>query len=184
MDKEIAKQNLSKINKIFSENGIVCFLTYGSCLGIVRDKDIFDHDLDTDIGIMANDWNNDLLRQFIEAGFNILKIFGMFNYGCEISLAKNGVKTDVMFFYKGDNYVWNALWKNYCINGESDMIKHTYEKKLFDAFTYKKYESGEIFRVPQNFEDYLIRVYGKEWRVPVKKWNWQTDHKCIEKNEQ
>lgn len=180
MEKEIAKKNLLEIQDIFLKNNIFCFLTYGTCLGMIREKEIISHDLDTDIGILAEDWKFDLLRQFTEAGFTILQIFGMFNYGCEIALAKNGVKTDIMFFYKKDNYVWNALWKNGCRNGESDIIKHTYRKGIFDVLAFKQFNTGEFFRVPQDFEEYLIRVYGDDWRIPVKNWNWQTDHKCIE----
>lgn len=180
MNKEIAKENLLEVQKIFIESGVICFLAYGSCLGMVREKDIMDHDLDTDVGIMADDWNFDFLRQFTEAGFKILNIFGMFNYGCEIALGKNGVKTDVMFFYKDKDKVWNALWRNGCRNGQADMIKHTYNRMLFDKVKELEFKTGEKLLVLSKYEDYLIRVYGEAWKVPVKEWDWKTSHFCNE----
>jgi len=183
MNKEIAKKNLLEIQKIFKENGVISFLAYGSCLGIVREGDIIEYDLDTDLGIINDDWNFDFLRQFIEAGFKILNIFGMFNYGCEIALSKNGIKTDVMFFYKEKDIVWNALWKNGCRNGQVDMIKHTYSRELFSSVKEITDKDLNNFTVLKDTEDYLIRVYGKDWKIPIKNWNWKTDHKCIE-NEQ
>jgi hypothetical protein len=183
MDKNIAKQNLLEVQKIFRESGVICFLAYGSCLGMIREGDIMKHDLDTDVGILAEDWNFDFLRQFTSAGFKIMNIFGMFNYGCEIALSKNGIKTDVMFFYKDKDRVWNALWKNGCKNGQDDMIRHIYPKELFESV--KEITDKELnnYLVLAKTEKYLETVYGKDWRIPVKKWDWKTDHKCIE-NEQ
>jgi len=39
--------------------------------------------------------------------------------------------------------------------------------------------AGYRFNIPAQTEDYLILVYGENWRTPVKEFNWKTDHKCI-----
>ncbi len=184
MNKEIAIKNLNDLEEILSGFNIQMFLAYGTCLGVVREGDIIDHDLDTDVGILAEKWNFDVIPALYKAGFRILNIFGMFNYGCEIAVARDGVKTDIMFFYKKrgadcKEYYWNALWKNGCRNGQADMIKHTYPVELLEVLKDVKL-GGYHFGVPERTEDYLIRVYGADWRIPVKDWNWQTDHKCIE----
>lgn len=182
MDKRIAKSNLRDIQNILNRHEIINFLVYGTCLGIIRDGDIFEHDLDTDTGILAEQWNYSVLGDLITARFRILSIFGMFRYGCEIALARNGVKTDIMFYYKDGDKRWNALWQNGCQNGESDMIKHVYNSDIFNEFIPMKFQDCDTeFLVFKKFEDYLIRVYGTDWRIPIKKWDWRCDHKCIEK---
>ncbi|MFA6706015.1 MAG: LicD family protein [Bacteroidales bacterium] len=181
MNKEIAIQNLKEISTILEKNNVRNFLVYGSCLGAVREGNIIEHDLDTDLGIMAEDWNFDILRQFFEAGYEIRNIYGMFNYGCEIAIFKDRIKTDIMFFYKDENKgeYWNCLWDNNCVNGESDKIKHVYPLYNFNDFG--QCSLGEVlFNVPVGTENYLCLVYGENWRTPVKEFNWRVDHQCRE----
>lgn len=185
MDKQKAIQNLKELSEILTSNNVRNFLVYGTCLGAVREGNIIEHDLDTDLGIMAEDWKFDILRQFIEAGYEIRNIYGMFNYGCEIYLRKNGIKTDIMFFYKDEKkgQYWNCLWDNQCVNGEKDKIKHVYPKYNFDNFEFsfpKVKLGGELFNMPFSHNDYLSNVYGPDWRTPVKEFDWRTDHKCTE----
>lgn len=180
MDKRIAIQNLKEISIILTRNNVRNFLVYGSCLGAVREENIIEHDLDTDLGIMAEDWKFDILRQFFEAGYEIRNIYGMFSYGCEIYLRKNGIKTDLMFFYKDEKKgeYWNCLWDNNCVNGEADKIKHVYPIDNFDGGLGKL--GNELFNIPKDFRSYLTLVYGKDWITPVKDFNWKTDHQCHE----
>lgn len=180
MNKKIAIKNLTEISEILKENKVRNFLVYGTALGAYRGGSIIEHDNDTDLGIMAEDWNFDLLKQFTDKGFSIDFIFGMFRFGCEIALMKDGVKTDLMFFYKNEaeGYYWNCLWQNGCRNGEKDKIKHSYPKVMFDNF-WNVSLNGRIFNIPAETEDYLILVYGEDWKTPVKNFNWKTDHKCI-----
>jgi hypothetical protein len=180
MDRNIAVQNLKEISEILTRNNVRNFLVYGTCLGAVREGNIIEHDLDTDLGIMAEDWKFDILRQFIEAGYEIRNIYGMFNYGCEIYLRKNGIKTDLMFFYKDEKkgQYWNCLWDNNCVNGEADKIKHVYPLSFFNNNLFKITLGEELFNVPKATQVYLSLVYGPYWRTPVKKFDWRTDHKC------
>lgn len=181
MDKQKAIQNLKEITIILTRNNVRNFLVYGSCLGAVREGNIIDHDLDTDLGIMAEDWKFDILRQFFEAGYEIRNIYGMFSYGCEIYLRKNGIKTDLMFFYKDEKKgeYWNCIWDNNCVNGEVDKIKHVYPESLFNDFSMSSLD-GNKFNVPMAVENYLHLVYGPNWKTPVKEFDWRKDHKCTE----
>jgi len=181
MNKSFAIQNLKEISGILTSNNVRNFLVYGTCLGAVRERNIIEHDLDTDLGIMAEDWNFDLLRQFIEVGYEIRNIYGMFKYGGEIYLRKNGIKTDIMFFYKDEKkgQYWNCLWDNQCVNGEKDKIKHVYPLSFFDNLNWYNLEDFP-FQAPENANGYLSLVYGPDWRTPVKKFDWRTDHQCRE----
>lgn len=179
MDRKQAVQNLKELSEIMTKNGVRNFLIYGSCLGAVREGDIIEHDLDTDMGIMAEDWKFDILRQLFEAGYEIRNIYGMFNYGCELYLRKNGIKTDIMFFYRDEENkkLWNCLWDNLCKNGEKDKIKHVYPIDIFDDLNWV-YLGGEYFYVPTYSDTYLSLVYGPNWRTPIKEFDWRKDHKC------
>ena len=83
-------------NSTYGTLNILGLITGGGSGMDLADNDlIIEHDLDTDMGIMAEDWKFDILRQLFEAGYEIRNIYGMFNYGCELYLRKNGIKTDV-----------------------------------------------------------------------------------------
>jgi len=169
MDIKQALQNVQLFQAIVPKS----FAVYGTCLGLVRSGDIIFHDLDTDMGIMAHDFNYNILEDLQRAGFKITKIFGMPSCGMEIAFKKDGIKTDLMLFYKHDNLLFNCLWDNGGENGLSDMIIHSYPSDIF-----KKHSLIQGISVLS--EDYLVHVYGEDWRTPTSPWNWRTDHKCID----
>lgn len=171
MDKQQALKNLLQLKDILPS----MFLCYGTALGSIREGHILDHDLDTDIGILASDFNYELLKAFTDNGFSIRNIFGMINWGGEIALTRGGVKTDIMFFYPDGDKYWNCLWKNACKNGIEDAIKHEHSKLNIIK---SKIDGHEFNCLGEN---HLIDAYGKDWRIPVKVWDWQTSHKCIKK---
>lgn len=176
MKKEVANKDLIDFCKCL--NGKY-FIVYGTCLGAHRETDIMSHDLDIDVGIMAKDFELKMVNDLIKSGFELIRVFGSLHIGFELSFKKpGGVKIDLMFFYKEDKKIWNALWDNNGQNGLSDMIVHSYDEKLFEL---------EELLISNNTHyglgrKYLERVYGVDWQTPVTVWNWRTDHKCIDYN--
>ena len=176
MNKEIAIKNLVDIQKAFPKG----FLAYGSALGAHRDGDVIDHDLDTDFGIFVEDFDLDAIGELVRQGFRILHIFGMKCHGLELAMYREGVKTDLMIFYKDGDKYWNSLWENGCANGLSDEIRHEYKEDIFSNIEKIKIGENEF-----NYYGvkYIEAVYGEDWLVEVKEWNWRTDHKCLKKDE-
>lgn len=170
MDKEIALKNIKLFQKIVPRSCAV----YGTCLGLLREGGIINHDLDTDMGIMINDFDYKIVNDLIKNGFMLRKVFGMPSCGMEMAFFKDGVKTDLMIFYKLDGRIFNCLWDN---GGKklSDMIVHSYDKSLFNLYE-------ETDGVRHLTRKYIEHVYGPEWRTPTSPWNWRTDHKCIDQN--
>jgi len=152
------------------------FLVYGTCLGANREQNIISHDLDIDIGIMRDDFKLSLLNNLVNSGFDIIQIFGSLEVGLEISFKKNGIKVDLMVFYIGEGRLWNSLWLNGGRNGLSDMIVHSYSEELFEI---KELKVGDNYFYSLG-EEYIKRVYGDDWKIPVKEWNWRTDHLCLD----
>lgn len=149
------------------------FTVYGTCLGLIRDNGIINHDKDTDMGISIHNFDWSIIQTLGRAGFRVGRIFGMPSCGMEIAFHKDGVKTDLMVFYKHEDKIWNSLWNNGGENGLSDMIIHSYPSDIFK-------KRSLIQGISVLSEDYLVHVYGEDWRTPTSPWNWRTDHKCID----
>ncbi len=176
MDKKQALDNLLVIREVFGHRR--WWLDCGTLLGAIRDKDFIDHDLDTDVGILEEDFDDTLVAQLQEKGFRILHIFGTRDYGYEVSLARGGVKTDIFLYYKEKKSRWFACWKNGFRNGKSDVIKMVYkdlviEKRQFIEFL--GFEFPALFYV----EEYLTARYG-DWQVVDKDFRWDKDPHNIE----
>lgn len=175
LDKHKAINALIDFYRLLNDKG---FLIYGTCLGANREGDFISHDLDIDIGMMRNDFNLDMIDRLVRNGFNLIRVFGMLEFGFEMSFKREGVKIDLMLFYPSDSGAWNSLWDNGGKNGLSDAIIHHYNWTELDI------EELELGGVPfQGFgEKYLRAVYGENWRTPVEKWDWRTDHQCFDYN--
>ena len=178
MNKEIALNNLVDIRDTLDQLKINYFLAYGTCLGAVREKDFIGHDLDTDIGIMDEDFNFKLFWELARVGFQVKYIFGMRHLGFEIALTRNGVKTDIMLFYKKGDKVWTALWNNGGKNGMSDIIKTVYNADLFIGRKVIQL-NGIDFKVLEKAEEYVATQYGADWKTPTKNWNWRISSPAI-----
>jgi len=159
-----AFQSLSEFINIVPES----FLTYGSCLASHREQTFISWDTDTDTGILINDFKWSVINTLIQKGFKLTRIYGTPEYGIQFVFYKH-VKIDFWVFYEEDNYYYNCLWD------KGTPIKHTYPKELLVKDTGILYNK----ELPSLSKDYLTHVYGN-WKVPVKKFNWRTDHKCAE----
>lgn len=173
IERERAVKNVVELQSIFSDS----FAIYGTALGSLREQNVIEHDPDTDLGIRSEDFNWACVTEAVRRGFTILSVYGMRHYGMEISFGRNGIKTDVMLFYKNPDApgkIFNCLWENAGKDGMKNAIIHEYDEALF-AIIPGTLGGSEIRTLG---EPYVEAVYGKNWRTPVKEWNWRTDHLC------
>lgn len=170
MNKSVAISNLIDLAKL-TDNKI--FLLYGTCLGAYRSEQILEHDKDTDVGILAEDFSFELLTKLVRHGFKIARIYGSLNFGLEIALKRNGVKTDLFVVYENEGRRWTSLWDNKCTKISRDCIIHSF---TIDDFT-NVVLNGYRFKAP--VKSYLKQVYG-DWKEEITVWNWRTDHHCID----
>jgi glycerol-3-phosphate cytidylyltransferase len=162
--KEFAIENLRLLDGILRSTNTPYWLTDGTLLGYYRDRDIISHDTDTDIGMMFKDFTPSTLRKIQQAGFEIYHVFGYPEDSFEISLIRRGVKTDLFFFYdRGKDKIYHSAF----VKG-TQRIDYEYKKiKLQDIdFLNTK------FSAPKDILSYVTTKYGKEWRTPVKDWDW------------
>lgn len=172
MNKKTAEKIIIEFDKIVDKG----FLCYGSALGAWRENGVIEHDLDVDFGIMSDDFSWSIVNKLIGKGFALHSVFGSRYVGLELSFNKEGIKIDLMIFYKHGNRLWNCLWQNGGRFGLNDMITHSY--KPFDITM--AIVNG--YSVKCAGLDYIKQVYGDAWQIPMKTWNWRTDHHCIDDN--
>jgi len=174
MNKKIALKNLIELDNIFRETNSEYWLSCGTLLGLYRDGDFISHDTDTDVCVNINSLNSKLLNTIIGKGFKIGNVFGRLDDGFEITLHKDGVKTDLFFFYKKEGYWYHSVYSHFT---RINTLKHDY---VFEPFGLKETEFlGHKFITPDNIESVIEQQYGEDWRKPNQKWSYFQSPKNI-----
>ena len=141
--------------EILDANEINYCITHGTCLGLIRDQKFIPWDFDADIGVIINEKRSKahsiLSSQFEKNGFTIVK----YNLTkTQLGITRNGFIIDLNFYSKvGPFYV--ARWHHDFINfnkflGTTGVIRW----------------NGKEIATPARVTDYLISMYGRNWRTP------------------
>lgn len=174
MNKKIALQNLKDLDKIFRETNSEYWLSCGTLLGFYRENDFIGHDTDTDVCVNIQSLNSELLNTLTNNDFIIKHKFGRLRDGFEIALTRNGVKTDLFFFYKGKDKWYHSVYANF---SRIDTVKYDY---IFKPFELKEtIFLGHSFITPKNIEEVIIQQYGENWREPIKEWSYYKSPKNV-----
>ncbi|MHA1189471.1 MAG: hypothetical protein ACTSSQ_03275 [Alphaproteobacteria bacterium] len=109
------------------------------------------------------DYDGRLIDDLQSAGFDLFEKSGSEESGLTIRFFDGDVYFDIQFYYRSENAVWTAVYR------QGKQIRYVY--RLFDleiaAF-------GNLqFLVPSPPEHYLETVYGQNWRIPVRAWNYR-----------
>ena len=178
-----AKKMLADVADILDISGIKYVLEAGTLLGIVRENRLLPWDNDVDITITEK-YEKKLLRNrwsFWLKGYR----FYVRRYKRDTGPFKRGqvriirIQTRRLIFVKdmslldifikrpiGDEYYWT-------VDVKRPVLKAT-PKHFYDEIKTLEFE-GKHYSVPQDTEGYLAYHYGKDWRTPVKTWNFRTD---------
>lgn len=141
------------------------FIAYGTLLGIIRNDSCIDKD--DDIDILVDKSNFDKIKELLKhngfeidygsdtAGYkidkktrNIIKTKTTTNY-CSIDFYMTEIKNECNIY----DIAENILWENCYIN--NNYIKYKW--------------NNQILFLPHNSEYNLEKIYGKNWRIPIKK---------------
>ena len=151
INREISKDNLLDFRACLKDANITFGLIYGTLLGAVRENNFIVHDEDTDVFVLDED------REKVLDSLFDLKEYGLVVGRYEkdqdlISFVRDDEYIDIYFFKK------NIFGKRVC-NGS--LIAAKYLENLTEIEFL-----GENFCVPENSEELLEKLYGKDWRVP------------------
>ena len=164
INKEKHKENLKIVGEILKRNKIDFFLSDGTALGAIRENDIIegDEDVDIEIDIKYLDKFISIMEVFQKNEFNLMR------YWVDTPL-NSDKKINLISFHRDYQYVdFQFSGKGlYCISLNDN------PPRLCDEFLHLKepHQIKEIegikYKVPSN--EYLELFYGKDWKVPKKK---------------
>lgn len=181
-----AYQMLHSICKLLDQEGIEYVLEAGTLLGIVRENRLLPWDNDIDITVSATDVDKLLtikkliyklgyksklrtykwdVGQIKKSSPRILKIQTR-----KFLFFKKDSLMDIFIKYKiGEEYIW-------IVDDKRPVLKKT-PAKFYDEKTRYAFD-GAYFSVPKDYIGYLAYHYGKDWKTPIKNWDFRLDDAC------
>lgn len=155
---------LSQTKDALDALDIPFFLSSGTCLGYVRERDFIEHDYDVDVGIEASDFKPQLFDEMNKRGLHLYRILGTLETGMEISFyleaspVSHRAKVDI-FVHKDEGL--KTCWYTYTVD-KAKKLKYCVTK-----FNLQKVDFlGLKVNVPDPVKKYLEEHYGKDWRIP------------------
>uniref|UniRef100_A0A8C6X5T6 Ribitol-5-phosphate transferase n=1 Tax=Naja naja TaxID=35670 RepID=A0A8C6X5T6_NAJNA len=156
--------------------GVQFWLSSGTCLGWYRQCNIIPYSKDLDLGVFIQNYKPDIIPAFQRAGLPLKHKFGKLEDSLELSFqgGEDEVKLDIFFFYEEDDHMWN---------GGTQAKSGKKFKYLFPKFTLCWTEFLELkVHVPCETLHYIEANYGKDWKVPVKVWDWKNSPPNVQPN--
>lgn len=177
MNKAVALRALTMANEVMGALGVRYWLDCGSLLGAVREGDILEHDQDVDFS--CKDWQRhaEIAEVMTSAGFELLRTHGVPERGYQQTFRWRGVKVDVFYFYEGTaRGPEPGTWWQASYDGKK-LIESRFREEIVAATSPLTFQ-GITVPAPVEDEAMLTARYG-DWTVPIRKWDWRTDPKCI-----
>jgi len=150
IDRDVARDNLLSLKSLLDSNNVLFGLIYGTLLGAIRENNFIAHDEDTDLFMLDENKADflDALLELREIGFEVGRYSGSL-----ISIIRNDEYIDIYFFKKTKTNIREC---------EGYIIKTTFLENL-QKYTFL----GKDFNIPQNPEELLVCLYGKDWKTPM-----------------
>lgn len=181
----ILKNQLLAVIDLLEQHKVPYHLEGGSLLGIVRDKGIIPWDHDTDISIMAADFEKfkQIIPKIKNKNYRV-KVKGFERDGKFKVLNKERIvkiKDKIFFFFAGSNTLdvfikypvenkvyWEAKQNTMCV-----------DEKFYLGYEEIEWEERKV-KVPLNYKEYLSLKYG-DWNIINKEWDCNMELTIVEK---
>ena len=158
-DLEARTKNLMDIKKVLDGVGLEFWLHKGTALAAYREKDWIPWDDDVDLAVYEEHFLGHyerLYEIFLSQGFIVRG--DKREHFSKLTLHRFREKTTVSALYLDPTYEDNK----FRLRRGKRYPRHFYESEGRIDF------KGQTFWVPAPIEDYLVYVYGENWRVPNK----------------
>ncbi len=167
-----------RVGDAFGPLGLTYFADFGTLLGFIREGGFMSHDLDLDIGVIANDTPISAIREALsQAGFRLWRSYLYDGMPVEDSfyfVTENNVqlKFDVNYYQvtKEHSKVWLFYWLRgypYATKYERHIVEMTYSP--IEGTTTLRLKGHDI-PIPLNAQTLLEEKYGPGWRKKDKNW--------------
>lgn len=165
---------IREIFDVLSKSEARYFVDMGTLLGIVRNQGILSWDNDMDYGLIIDEkFNWDMLEELLnKKDIRKVRQFIYENKVVEQTYEKRGVFIDFFGHYIKDN---GSIF--YSFIREKDTIydsPNIFETVRFDVCELNKIKlvkyNDVTWSIPENAEEYLACLYGKNWKIPNPNW--------------
>lgn len=173
------KELLELVDDLLRSEGIQYWLTYGTLLGAYRDHDFIAHDYDIDIAIFWTE-RYKIKDLMLGAGFKLKHEvhFGDWddpeNIEYRFELNKTFIDID---FYKVNGNVATTCNPAFIpgTSHEAGVKFLVITEELYNPFEGLSDIDflGRTYKVPSNTEEFIIANYGKDFRTPIKNYNYK-----------
>ena len=155
------ESKLLEVVSLLTGSDIDCFVTQGTCLGLIREGKLIEYDHDIDIAFYATDIDKlkALLPTLTERGFYIEEVT---RSNLRLKLHNCKATMDLWILYK-PNFLYRILGYKWWINNALFRTDY-FSDDIKDSVS--AYES--TFRIPAYIETYLVEHYGETWKTPQK----------------
>lgn len=160
---------LDEVYEISIKHNLKCFAVFGSLLGYIREDGFIPHDCDLDFGVLPGTTPAMLTKLFVEEyGFKFLHAFSYHGEVTEVTLQKDGVPMDFIFYKVDESKSWCTVYHwspdaKYT-DPRQNSVKHVNQAKVTELTTIKVH-GARVF-VPVNYEEMLRSEFGDGWRTP------------------
>lgn len=164
-----------------------CFLGHGAALSLIRDGEIkYGQDLDYDIFFREN--YEDFITEMKNIGMK-LEVIGMNNNVMKMfTFSYKGTYIDFFVISNNASFGWNMetcsyekVFNHFKKYDESYAITKkavSYLRKLSEKpIIVKKRIQDELIFLPKNYEQYFVDLYGEDWKIPKRYFNWAINEK-------
>lgn len=152
--------------------GVDCWVSNGSLLGLIREKDKIAWDGDIDFGVFYEKLKPELFSKLKEIGFVTKRCLGLVDDGLELTFQRDGTNIDLFVHYHSNSKFTYSSYSEFSLFS-ARQITYQLPEAVLDEFQYITIE-GYRFFVPRNWEKYLSILYG-DWKVPKPEWDYSTD---------
>lgn len=172
MDQNLALKSLKKLSTGLDKNHAgKFFLSDGTLLGYIRDKNFIPGDNDIDIGLWIEDYSDTLLQDLSDVGIAHIATKGDIKNGLQLKFRDGEIPIDLYFYYREKDHIWTTINPR---PGRRLLITYpTFDLEEANFLSVK-------VMVPSPPKKYLEASYGSKWQHRVRKWNYKYVQQNIE----
>jgi len=142
------------------------FLNYGSLLGYYRDNALIDTDDDIDMGIFEQDIPKlPKLKEAMKArGYKVRNEDKLEVSFISTKYAIINIDFWIHYHHQSSNKIFSGLF----VRKKRKVSIFPFSPEIFHRLQSVRFLNVQVY-IPHNPEEYLVNVYGKDWRIPLDK---------------
>ena len=174
-------KTLGEFHESMKKNGYNYCLAFGTLLGAIREKGFISHDLDLDVTMWYDDYDDELIKKLKFDGFEFVRQLTVKGgeLGREITVSKHGVSIDIFIVYPAiDKYPYFCDFKPFekgltlknSMKAHGRVLARRIQIPISRECTSAEFERL-ILPIPVNAKAVLAARYGVDYMIPNPNWS-------------